>query len=67
LHDVILIMDFVDFKKHIITVSDAELLELLEFVSNEVKRRNNLMSIEKTSPEEAVQKLIEALFPDAQK
>ena len=55
-------MDFVSFKQQISGMNDTELLELLELVSNEVKHRNSLMVIGDVAPDEAVQKIINALF-----
>jgi hypothetical protein len=55
-------MDFVSFKQQISGMNDTELLELLELVSNEVKHRNSLMVIGDVAPDEAVQKITDALF-----
>jgi hypothetical protein len=45
------------------SLTDNELLDLLEFVSGEIKRRNSLMAVSSDSPEEAAKKIVEALFP----
>lgn len=42
-------------------LNDRELLDVLELVSNEVKRRNTLMAASSTPPEETVKKIIESL------